>query len=530
MSDGPPLCRRPRRRVGAAPTRTAFMTRSLLAAALALAAPAALAQADGPPADWHLLDRDTDGVAGVSLDQAYALLPDRAPRPVVVAILDSGVDVDHPDLAPVLWTNPGEAAGNGVDDDGNGYVDDVHGWSFLGGPSGNLEHDTLELARLVALCRAGAPDATYSDCEALEEELDAQRAPLAGQAAQVAPLLAAARAADAQFRARYGDDYDVTALDLSGREAEAARPLLFLAQQGASVSDLEAYADQIESQLAYSLNPDYDERGLVGDDYADVTERVYGVADVAGPDPNHGTGVAGLVAAVRGNDLGIDGIAPAQIMVVRTVPGGDERDKDVANAIRYAADNGADIINMSFGKSYSPQKSAVDQAVAYAVSKGVLLVHAAGNSAEDIDVADNFPNRRFLDGTESGGWLEVGASQADIAALAAGFSNYGRANVDLFAPGAAVTSLEPGGGVQTANGTSFASPVVAGVAALVMAYFPDLTAEEVRQVLLDSSVRYADPVGRPGDDEPVPFGDLSATGGVVNAAAAVRLAAERSGE
>ncbi len=218
-------------------------------------------------------------------------------------------------------------------------------------------------------------------------------------------------------------------------------------------------------------------------------------------------------------------------MSVRTVPGGDERDKDVANAIRYAVDNGAHIINMSFGKSYSPQKAVVDEAVAYAVERGVLLVHAAGNSGEDIDQADNFPNRTFLDGTVSSGWIEVGASQSDRGELAAGFSNYGRANVDLFAPGAGVMSLKPGGGTQTANGTSFASPIVAGVAALVMAYFPDLTAEEVRQILLDSSVRYAgDQVARPGDGIAVTFDELSATGGVVNAATAVRLATERSAQ
>ena len=506
------------------------MLRSLLAGAALLAAPAALAQ-DAAPADWHLLDRDADGVVGISLADAYAILPDQAPREVVVAILDSGVDIEHPDLAPVLWVNEDEIAGNGVDDDSNGYVDDVHGWSFLGGPGGNLEHDTLELARLVALCRAGTPDLTYSDCEKLEEELDAQRAPLAQQLAQLGPLLQSARSADARLTETYGGDYDLESLDLSGDEREAAGPLLFLAERGASLSELEAFVDQLSSRLDYSLNPDYDQRSVIGDHYADVTERFYGVGDVAGPDPNHGTGVAGLVAAVRGNGIGIDGIAPARIMAVRTVPGGDERDKDVANAIRYAVDNGAHIINMSFGKSYSPQKAAVDDAVAYAVERGVLLVHAAGNSGEDIDQADNFPSRAFLDGSTSEGWLEVGASQSVRGELAAGFSNYGRSNVDLFAPGAGVTSLKPGGGTQTADGTSFAAPVVAGVAALVMAYFPDLSAEEVRQILLDSSVRYAgDEVARPGDGIAVTFDELSATGGIVNAATAVRLATERSAE
>ena len=498
------------------------MTLRLLLAA-ALVVPAALAQ--DAPANWHLLDRDADGVPGISLEAAYAALPDRAPRDVVVAIIDSGVDIEHPDMAPILWTNDDEVAGDGIDNDGNGYADDVHGWSFLGGADGrNVEHDTYELARLVRLCRVGTPDATYGDCPALEGALEAERGPLEQQMTQLGPILEAAQAADARLRARYGDDYDLESLDGS----DDPGPLLFLAQQGATLQDLEDYLFSIGSRLEYGLNPDYDTREVVGDDYANVDERLYGNADVAGPDPNHGTGVAGLVAAVRGNDIGIDGIAPARIMVLRAVPGGDERDKDVANAIRYAVDNGADIINMSFGKSYSPDKAAVDAAVAYAVENGVLLVHAAGNSAEDLDVADNFPTRRMLDGTETGGWLEVGASGSDPKALAAAFSNYGQGGVDLFAPGAVVESLKPGGGTQTANGTSFAAPVVAGVAALVMAYFPDLEAEDVRQILLDSSVRYSDDIiPRPGDNVSVSFGTLSQTGGVVNAAAAVRLASER---
>ncbi|HEX8299910.1 MAG TPA: S8 family serine peptidase, partial [Rubricoccaceae bacterium] len=241
--------------------------------------------------------------------------------------------------------------------------------------------------------------------------------------------------------------------------------------------------------------------------------------------------------------IGIDGVAPntadaqpVRILALRAVPDGDERDKDVANAIRYAVDNGARIINMSFGKGFSPQKSAVDEAVRYAAERGVLLVHASGNDGNNLEPGaghNNFPTAFYGDATgtdHAATWLEIGASAPGVQALAASFSNYGQTRVDLFAPGASVTSLAPGGGIQTADGTSFASPVTAGVAALVMAYFPDLTAVQVRQILMDSATRYADAeVGQPGDGATVRFGTLSVSGGVVNAAEAVRLAMERSG-
>ena len=520
--------------------------RFLIAAALLAGSPlAAWAQAPdaapgSPGSDWHLGD-----APGVSAARAYAMLAGRTPAPLVVAVIDSGVDIEHPDLAPVLWTNPGETAGNGVDDDGNGFVDDVHGWSFLGGADGrNIESETLEIARLVGACRAGTPlDAT--DCATVEAELETQRAEYAGQLAQMAPVFSQMRAASALLAARFPayDAADPAALDV-GVDAEAQRAqqmLGFLASQGATVADLDGFEDQLSSRLEYGLNPDYAVRAdVIGDDPLDTADRAYGNADVDGPDASHGTGVAGLIAAVRGNGVGIDGIAPntataavVRVMALRAVPDGDERDKDVANAIRYAVDNGARIVNMSFGKAFSPQKAAVDAAVRYATERGVLLVHASGNDGEDLEPGTgnaNFPTAYLTDGAPSATWLEIGASAADVAGLAAGFSNYGQTRVDLFAPGAQVTSLAPGGGVQTADGTSFAAPVTAGVAALVMAYFPDLTAAEVRQILMDSAVRYTDAqVETPGGGLPVAFGTLSVSGGVVNAAEAVRLAMERSG-
>ena len=528
---------------------TRMRIRLLLAAAVLAGTPLASAQAPSTAGalatDWHL-----GAAPGVAATQAYELLAGRTATPVVVAVIDSGVDILHPDLAPALWTNAGETAGNGVDDDGNGYADDVHGWGYLGGADGrNVEHETLEVARLAGMCRAAtAPAGT--DCGAVEADLAERRVTYETQMTQMGPIFAQVGAADSLLTARFPGVYDGTnaaTLDAGGDPAvaQAQTMLGFLAANGATVADLNGFREQIMSSLTYGLNPDYDIRArVVGDDPLDTDDRSYGNPDVAGPDPSHGTGVAGLIAAVRGNGLGIDGLAPntaeaqpVRIMALRAVPDGDERDKDVANAIRYAVDNGARIINMSFGKSFSPQKSAVDAAVRYATERGVLLVHASGNDGEDLEVAAgnaNFPTAFYDDGPAGGGhsatWLEIGASAADTAALAAPFSNYGQTRVDLFAPGQTVTSLAPGGGVQTADGTSFASPVTAGVAALLMSYFPDLTATQVRQILMDSAVRYADSeVGRPGDSTPVRFGTLSVSGGVVNAEAAVRLAIERSG-
>ncbi|HIG75333.1 MAG TPA: peptidase S8 [Bacteroidetes bacterium] len=505
----------------------------------------ALPLAAQPAADWHLADPDS-GTPGIALDEAYALVDGRTPREIVVAIIDSGVDPEHPDLAPVMWVNADEIPGNGQDDDGNGYVDDVHGWSFLGGADGqNIERETYEITRLV---RSYRQRAAAGDVEAaarlpeLEAALDEAVREYSFYRVMGSGMLQQAEAADALLRERFPDTYDpadpgALAVGMDAEAGRAQQQLVGMAAQGLSLEALQTMMEQVDSALDYGYNVDFDPRGIVGDDPANMTERYYGNADVHGPDPNHGTGVAGLVAALRGNDFGIEGVAPntaegapVRIMAVRAVPDGDERDKDIANAIRYAVDNGAHIINMSFGKAYSPEKSVVDEAAQYAAERGVLLVHAAGNDGKDIGTADNFPNDVTTTGDLVSTWLEVGASTADVGALAASFSNVGDEEVDLFAPGAQVKSLAPGGETQIADGTSFAAPVVAGVAALVMAYVPELSAEEVRQVLLDSVTDFSGKTTpQPGGEMAVPFETLSVTGGVINAAEALRLAMERAG-
>jgi subtilisin family serine protease len=288
--------------------------------------------------------------------------------------------------------------------------------------------------------------------------------------------------------------------------------------------------EAVETQLAYNLDPDFDPRPIVGDDPRNLSERAYGNTDVMGPDARHGSHVAGIIGAVRANAVGVDGIAPAvQLMTIRAVPDGDERDKDIANAIRYAADNGAHIINMSFGKGWSPQKGAVDEAVRYAESKGVLLVHAAGNEGEHIGRKPSFPTPFYTTGGKANLWIEVGASSWKGGdKLAAEFSNYDAERVDLFAPGVDIYSTVPGG-YERLSGTSMAAPVVTGVAALLMSYFPELTAADVKRVLLASASRYGSQrVVRPGSEsERVPFSQLSVTGGIVNVYDAVKMVLEK---
>jgi subtilisin family serine protease len=495
------------------------------------------------PRDWHLLDATADGVPGISARRAEReLLAGKQPqRTITVAVIDIGVDTAHADLRANLWKNPEETPGNRTDDDRNGYVDDVRGWNFIGGPDGrNIDHETYEVTRLYRRCNppGGAEPvlspAERADCGRIAADFEKKRAQMQqsvmmiGMIEQrlktVIPLLTAATGTDSLTVAR------VEALRPTRPDVREARELyLQLAQNGITPEVVKQEGETVRGLLEFGLNPAFDPRGIVGDDPSNLTQRHYGNADVTGPDALHGTHVAGIIGAVRNNGVGIDGIAPAvRIMSVRAVPNGDERDKDIANAIRYAVDNGAQIINMSFGKAYSPQKSIVDDAVRYADSRGVLMVHAAGNDGEDVETSPSFPVPGYASGGTAVNWIEVGASSwRGGNALAAEFSNFGTQKVDVFAPGVDILSTDVGGGTIRESGTSMAAPVVSGLAALLMSYYPKLTAADVKRIIMTSAVPYRDVlVIRPGaeDGKTVPFGSLSSTGGVVNAYTALQMA------
>ncbi len=528
------------------------MKKLLISASVCLLSVAASAQTT----QWHLVDK-TDSTASISVERTYReLLSGRKPTPVVVAVIDGGIDTTHEDLRRVLWVNPKEIARNGKDDDKNGYVDDIHGWNFIGGKDGrNVTVETLEVTRLYAQlkpkyeAKAGsAPDRkTMKPDQQKEYDLYLKTK---AEVEKSQTQYKAQYQGISQFYTQYTTAVDnlkkalnVTKLDTATlrkaadtlTNAELKRPLLgilrLLRQQGAAdtdavTSELEKANEQLKSRAEYSYNPDFDSRTIVGDNPNDLNQRDYGNPDIAGSRPDHGTHVSGIIGADRTNNLGVMGVADAvQIMGIRAVPDGDERDKDVANAIRYAVDNGAQIINMSFGKGYSPQRIAVEEAERYALAKGVLLVQAAGNDGSDIDTAANYPSPRFMDGTSIPNVITVGASaRQNNTDLVAGFSNYGKKTVDVFAPGKDIYSTVPGSKYENNSGTSMASPVVTGVAAVLKSYFPKLTYADIKRIILQSATPYTTKVKRPESDVTVDFASLSKTGSVVNLYEAVKLA------
>ena len=504
---------------------------------------------------WMHLEGEQGRYMGVSTDKLYSeQLAGKEPKQnVIVAVIDSGIDIEHEDLKDVIWTNADEVSGNGIDDDKNGYVDDVYGWNFIGGPNGEqISYDTFEVtreyARLHPKYESADPDALstsekeeYAYYQRVSTSFEEEKAEMGGLLSNIDNALGVWEAAHGIMSDFLGtSEYSIDAVS----EVQTAREDVLRAREIIMYFDsldlereqVVEERDKIEGYLTKGLNPEFDPRGIVADEYENSEERIYGNNSVEGPDATHGTHVAGIIAASRGNGIGMDGIAHSvQIMTIRAVPNGDERDKDVANAIRYAVDNGAQVINMSFGKGFSPYKSAVDAAVLYAESKNVLMVHAAGNDAEDNDETFHFPVPD-IDGRDEPmrSWIEVGASNwEDVGQLAAVFSNYGQKSVDVFAPGVDIYSTTPDDTYESQGGTSMAAPVVSGIAALIMAYYPSFSAEEVKAIILDSAVSYKDQqVLLPGteEEEVIEFGRLSQTGAVVNAYEALKLAGERASQ
>lgn len=521
------------------------------------------------PKGWHLLDKEKDGVYGISLEKAYDFLrmKNLKSKTVLVAVIDSGVDTLQEDLKQILWVNPGEIPGNGIDDDHNGYVDDVHGWNFIGGKDGrNVKDDSQEEGRVyyqykeqfenknIRRDSLNAEDRDHYDMWVIARKkiMNDDGVSSSVDLLMLRRVVNACIKSDSILqksmgRAEYtGNDLD--SFQTSEVDARTAKSiLLFLFKENkimdmtntTFLSEFKEQADREEKKMEIKETAPKNYRAeIVKDNENDINDSLYGNSDVMATDPMHGTHVSGIIAAERNNGKGMNGIADnVRIMMIRAVPNGDEHDKDIALAIRYAVDNGAKVVNMSFGKNLSPEKSWVDDAVKYAEAKGVLLIHAAGNDSEDVDSVGNFPNPVFKNSTlRANNWITVGASSDPMAeegfkSYTASFSNYGKKEVDVFAPGTRIYSTLPGGNKYgNLDGTSMAAPVVTGVAALILEYFPNLSPAEVKYCIEKSVSIPAGKIKKPGSDgELVSMSDLSESGGIINAYGAVKLASTLSG-
>lgn len=513
------------------------MRLSLITAAFTWCTLTAAGQKTPKHANWQLSDPGKDAGAGVH--QAYELLKNKPHKTVVVAVIDIGTDINHEDLKEVIWTNPGEIAGNGIDDDHNGYIDDVHGWNFLGGKNGDIGYEASEVNRqyrkqwrvFAAMDtnnldgKAAVDFASFrklrTDYFTEKQTTEAEYQSLA----VVDSFFTKVKAQNNGVLDKAGLKKYQPQTELETRIRKKMK-LVFTLGMGPTVEEQVATALKQTQQRVkyYYMDADSLRRAVVGDDPDNPNERYYGNNNVIGPEASHGTHTAGIIGAVRGNGKGPDGVAnDVHIMVIRAVPWGDERDKDIANAIRYAADNGATVINMSFGKTQSPDKAVVDAAIQYAASKDIVMVHGAGNESSDNDTIPEYPNPYFLAGGRAAGWIEVGATGRKKGKnLVASFSNYGKKSVDIFAPGVDIYSTLPGNTYQEDSGTSMAAPVVAGIAALIRAYFPDRKAEDIKAVLLRTASTQDEEVIVPGTTNKKSLKDISVSGGVINAGAAVQ--------
>ena len=516
--------------------------------------------------NWPHTDIFSDSIPGMSLAKAYEFVKNKTGKTVIVGVIDSGIDVEHEDLKDVIWTNEDEIADNGKDDDNNGYIDDIHGWNFLGGEKGQANPEQLEMTRIVQKWMprfdgksgdsiAATDKEDYDLFVKLKKIIDEKNESAANQVDRATNQINQYTFIN-QFIGKMNDTIQKV-LDGKEMNLENVNSLTFVDPQllqgkmmimrvldsGASLEQAAGELDEIiehnkniadhyKNQLNSQYKLNFNGR-IAGDDPYDLTDTNYGNGYVIGSkdEESHGTHVSGIIAAKRNNGIGMNGVANnVKIMAVRAVPDGDEYDKDVALGIRYAVDNGAKVINMSFGKSYSPNAEWVYDAIKYAESKDVLLVHAAGNDGGDIDVEENFPNDskdklvEFADNV-----LTVGAMTRHFDEdVVASFSNYGKKNVDIFAPGLEIYSTYPKNEYRSIQGTSMAAPEVAGVAALVRSYYPKLTASQVKHIIMNSGIEFHKEVIKPGskssDQEKINFDQLSVSGRILNAYNALLMA------
>lgn len=493
---------------------------------------------------WGGADLVSDTIPGMSVQKAYSeIIKNKKGKKVIVAVIDSGVDIHHEDLDDVIWTNEDEIPNNNKDDDNNGYVDDVHGWNFLG----DAVEENMEYVRILKKLKpkySGVPASAVKP-ENKEEfdlymrakaEYDKEYNEALGLKNQYEGIRQQLKMAHEAVAEKLGkENYtleELQAMEAQTEEMQQYKAFLFQVMSNVggnipeAITQLTEAIEYFSGRLNSHFNMELDGRAIVGDDPNDLTDTDYGNNDVTGPstdkeDIKHGTHVAGIIAAERNNNIGINGVAKnVEIMPIRAVPDGDEYDKDIALAIRYAVDNGASIINTSFGKYFSTHPEWVNDAIKYAAKNDVLIVNAAGNEGLDLDQKRVFPNDQTPENAReiANNVLTVGAlSYTYGSEMIASFSNYGSSNVDVFAPGTQIWSTTPNNEYEFMQGTSMAAPAVSGIAAMIRSYYPELSADQVKRVIMDSGLSSNATVVIGGDPSNTKkFNQISTSGKMAN--------------
>lgn len=485
---------------------------------------------------WSHLDLVNDTIPGMSVEKAYSeIIKNKKGKTVIVAVIDSATDIDHEDLDDVLWVNKDEIPNNGKDDDNNGYIDDIHGWNFIG----DTYYEQFEYVRLLASGDRNNP--RYNEAEEIYNDQRQKYTQLKTRSSQLLQdIISADNVISKHLKKKDYTQKEVLAIKTEDNKLKESAGLIsyILSLDYGSIDAfkkaIEGDLVTINTRLDYQLNKNFKGR-KVNDNPNDLSDRGYGNNN---PRPSiktesHGTHVSGIILAERYNNIGVKGVANnAKLMAIRSIPNGDEYDKDVALAIRYAADNGAKIINMSFSKSFSSHNDWVREAIKYAASKDVLIVHGSGNDAHNIDIHRNYPNDAIGTGAEiADNFISVGALTPRYGSgMVADYSNYGKNNVDVFAPGSEIYSAMPENEYKRQNGTSMSAPNVSGVAALIRSQYPKLTAPQVKQIIMDSGlpINTKVVVGESGDIENLT--DISKSGKIVNAYNALIMASQMANQ
>ena len=474
--------------------------------------------------NWHNLDPEIDSIPGTSVERAHnELLKGLKGKKVIVAVIDTGLDIDHKSLSNNIWINKDEKI-NGRDDDKNGYIDDINGWNYLG----SAYNETRDMTRILRDKKIN--NRKYD----LVEEKIKKEIKKSNEQLNILNYYIQILEDSKELLSNYLNDDKFSVEDVNNIEIEdkklirAKNIYIDFDSYGYTKEYLNKGIEQYNDFINYHFNVDFNGR-TTNDDIYDLNDTDYGDHDINNikDSESHSTHVSGIIAGDRQNKSGNKGINNlAEIMVLRAVPNGDEYDKDVALAIRYAVDNGAKIINGSFGKYFSSNPEWVIDAIKYASDNDVLFIAGSGNESKDLDSLsnDNYPNDQFFNKDEfSDTFIKVGASSINLNEnFTAYFSNYGKINVDIFAPGVDIYSSMPNNKYKSQDGTSMSSPVVAGVASLIMSYFPKLSAKKVKEIILESGIEIDLKIGNLGNNKH--FREYSKSGKLINAYNALILA------